>query len=318
MIEKPGKTNGNGKHGIHRDSPGWEKWELTGLQPSPAEAWQRMQSFLKLGSDDFRAMVVSIEPLLKRAHELVVATYDHLLQDEETAVILGWESGADPAHLAERRRFFSVWVARLIGMDLSDEFAAYLFRAGQMHAAHGPRQVHVPPIYVTGSVSLVQAAFARFLEEEMPGDPVVPAALAGWNKLLSMHLHMMLTGYESAMAFETGDFPVHVRLFGEVRARARRDEVRICVNHGAPVGTLLRKFFDYYPHLRELVFETHWDDIPHYDEGGTAWSVPRRSYVVRTHPAWRVLLNGRNLAHIGGPVAELSPEDEIRMYSPGR
>ena len=45
-----------------------------------------------------------------------------------------------------------------------------LFRAGQLHAAHGPRQAHVPEVYVTGAISLVNAAFARFLHEEMPGD----------------------------------------------------------------------------------------------------------------------------------------------------
>ena len=86
----------------------------------------------------------------------------------------------------------------------------------------------------------------------------------------------------------------------------------------APVEVLLRKFFNYYPQIRGLVFDVRWEDEPHYDEGGTAWSVPERRYLVKTHPAWRVLLNGRNLAHIGGARAELSPGDEIRMYSPGR
>ncbi|MEZ4611775.1 MAG: hypothetical protein R2838_16300 [Caldilineaceae bacterium] len=50
------------------------------------------------------------------------------------------------------------------------------------------------PICVTGSVSLVHATFARFLDEEMPGHPVLPAALAAWNKVLAMHQHLMLLG----------------------------------------------------------------------------------------------------------------------------
>lgn len=296
----------------------WESWELTGLQPTPAEAWKRMQEFLGLGRADLEAMTQTIEPLLKHAHELVVATYDHLLQDDHTAAILGWESGADPQHLAERRRFFSVWIARTIGMDLSNDFAAYLFRAGLYHAAHGPRQIEVPEIYVTGSISLIHAAFSRVLAEEMPGDPVVPVALAGWSKLLSLHLHMMLTGYRAAKALDEGDFPVRVKMYGQVRDMAGRDEVTIYVHEGAKVEVLLRKFFDYFPHIRSLVFDIAWNDDSRLDSGGTAWSEPRPVYTVRNHPAWRVLLNGRNLAHTGGPVAMLSPGDEVRMYSPGR
>ncbi|MEZ4611776.1 MAG: hypothetical protein R2838_16305 [Caldilineaceae bacterium] len=49
--------------------------------------------------------------------------YDYLLHQPETAAILGWEKGADPAHLAERRRFFTIWLARLLGMDFSDDLA---------------------------------------------------------------------------------------------------------------------------------------------------------------------------------------------------
>lgn len=32
-------------------------------------------------------------------------------------------NGADPTHLAERRRFFTVWLARLLGMDFSNDLA---------------------------------------------------------------------------------------------------------------------------------------------------------------------------------------------------
>ncbi|NJN97265.1 MAG: hypothetical protein HC875_25860, partial [Anaerolineales bacterium] len=144
-------------------------WELSGLSPTPTEEWQRMRSFLELGQADLTAMVETVEPLFKRGHELVVGNYDYLLKHHDTAVILGWEQGADPAHLAERRRFFTVWLSRTLGLDLSDDFARYLFRAGQIHAGHGPRQTHVPELYVTGAISLVNATFARFLAEECRG-----------------------------------------------------------------------------------------------------------------------------------------------------
>ena len=191
-----------------------EGWEIAKLTPSPGEEWQRMREFLGLGRAEIEAMLETIEVLFRRGHELVVGTYDYLLQDTETAAILGWEKGADPAHLAERRRFFTVWLARTLGLDFSNDFAQYLFRAGQLHAAHGPRKTHVPEMYVTGSISLVNAGFARFLSEEMPGHPAVPTALAGWNKVLSLHLNMMQMGYHSALALDSGDFAVKVLLFG--------------------------------------------------------------------------------------------------------
>ncbi len=107
-------------------------WELDGLQPDPVSEWQRLQKFLDFGEPDRRAMLATVEPLFKRGHELVVGNYDYLLKHPETAAILGWDQGADPQHLAERRRFFTIWLARTLGIDLSDEFARYLFRAGQI------------------------------------------------------------------------------------------------------------------------------------------------------------------------------------------
>ncbi|MBK8048983.1 MAG: hypothetical protein IPK16_18825 [Anaerolineales bacterium] len=113
-------------------------WQIDGLSPLPEEEWQRMRAFLAISEPEMGAMLASVEALFKRGHELVVGTYNYLLQNAETAAILGWESGADPAHLSERRRFFTVWLARLLGMDFSTDLAHYLFRAGKFHAAHGP------------------------------------------------------------------------------------------------------------------------------------------------------------------------------------
>src|SRR6476619_4001726 len=94
-------------------------WTIAGLDPVPEEEWERMRAFLSLEDTEVRAMLATVEPLFKRGHELVVATYDYLLQNPETAAILGWEGGADHEHLSERRRFFTIWLARLLGMDFS-------------------------------------------------------------------------------------------------------------------------------------------------------------------------------------------------------
>jgi len=293
-----------------------KSWALSGLTPTPEEEWHRMHDFLSLGRADIEAMLETVEVLFKRGHELVVGNYDYLLQNHETAAILGWEQGADPAHLAERRRFFTVWLARTLGMDFSNDFARYLFRAGQIHAAHGPREIHVPEVFVTGAISLVNATFAKFLSEEMPGAKVVPAALAGWNKVLSMHLHMMIIGYQAAIDLDTGDFPVEVGLFGKMRTVTGRQKLNIGLPEGGRLETALQKFFNYFPQAREEVFDIDWHGSERVDSTGTPWFTTEKVYTIK--PMWRVLLNGRDLNYIGGPDVHISKGDEIDIFPPGR
>jgi molybdopterin converting factor small subunit len=291
-------------------------WKLSNLAPTPEEEWDRLQHFLNLNEDDFTAMLATVEPLFRRGHELVVGTYDYLLANHDTAVILGWEKGANPEHLAERRRFFTVWLARTLGLDLSHEFARYLFRAGQIHAAHGPRQIHVPELYVTGSISLINATFARFLMEEMPGNSIIPAALAGWNKILSLHLHMMMLGYQSARDWDSGDFPVELSFFGRVRNYTKQPTMTMHLPDGSHVDTLLTRFFNYFPQARSDVFDIEWLDKERLDERGTPWLVVEKSYRVRG--GWRVLVNGRDINYSGGLNHPIQPGDTVSIFPPGR
>lgn len=293
-----------------------EQWQISGLDPLPEDEWARMREFLALSDAEMNAMLSTVETLFRRGHELVVATYDYLLHNHETAAILGWENGADPTHLAERRRFFTVWLARLLGMDFSNDLAHYLFLAGKYHAAHGPRRTHVPPIYVTGSISLVNGAFARFIMEEMPGHTLAPLALAGWNKVLTLHLHLMQMGYQAALTLDHGDFDVPFVLFGRMRTVTGAQELTVRVENGATVEGALRKFFNYYPASRAEVFDVAWAGSERLDSTGTPWFVANRLYAVK--PMWRVLLNGKDLSYIGGPAVELHPGDEVHVFPPGR
>lgn len=291
-------------------------WQLFNLAPAPEEEWERLQHFLGIGKADFEVMLVTVEPLFRRGHELVVGTYDYLLKHHDTAVILGWEKGANPDHLAERRRFFTVWLARTLGLDLSHEFARYLFRAGQVHAAHGPRQIHVPERYVTGSVSLVNATFAKILMEEMPANPVVPAALASWNKLLSLHLHLMLLGYQAARAWDDGNLPVELTFFGRVRSYTRREKMIMHLPRGSHMETLLVRFFNYFPHMRSDVFDIEWLGQDRLDDDGRTWLVTEKAY--RARRGWRVLLNGRDINFANGLDTIINEGDRVSVFPPGR
>lgn len=301
---------------IKVQEPAEGAWKLTGLQPCPEEEWDRLRAFLQISPAEVQAMLQTVEVLFRRGPELVAGNYDYLLAHHETAVILGWDKGADPAHLAERRRFFTVWLARTLGLDFSHDFARYLFRAGQIHAAHGRRRVHVPERYVTGAISLVNATFARYLAEEMPGHSAVPVALAGWNKMLNLHLHMMLQGYQTARAWDVGESAIELQVFGRIRPLIGCQSREMGLPTGETIAQLLTRFFNYYPQTRPEVFDVTWLEGERVDEKGTPWLTVHKQFQVKT--GWRVLRNGRNVAYAGGLDQVVRPGDVISIFPPGR
>jgi len=292
------------------------EWMLKGLDPAPEDEWDRLRDFLSLGKEDLQAMLATVEVLFSRGIELVVGNYEYLLKNHETAAILGWEQGVDPEHLAERRRFFTVWLARTLGMDLGHDFAQYLFRAGQYHAGHGPRHIHVPEVYVTGAISLVNATFARFLNEEIPGSLIVPGALAAWNKVLSLHLHMMLLGYRSAIELNREEFPVHVAVFGRMRTLLGREEFTLNLSNGDTTEMALRKIFNYYTQARDKVFDIAWQTGERIDALGTPWMTVAKGYRIKY--GWRVLVNGNDISYRQGLNTPILPGDRMQIFPPGR
>jgi len=290
--------------------------ELRGLDPTPEEQWRHLRDFLNLNQSDLDAMVQTVEVLMRHGTEFVVGAYDYLLRFRETAEILGWEQGADPAHLAERRQFFTIWLARTLGLDLSDDLARYLFKAGKYHAGHGPRHIHVPEIYVAGAISLSQANFAEYLAAEMTDAALVARALAGWNKLLTMHLHLMTAGYRVARALDEGDYAVTVALFGRMRQLTGSDKLTVHLGEDGRTGQVLHKFFNYFPETRSEVFDIGWDDDYRLDEQGTPWLMAHKVY--RARRDWNIRLNGRNLEYIGGLTVPVHAGDELSIFPPGR
>ncbi|WP_374687641.1 protoglobin domain-containing protein [Promineifilum sp.] len=296
-----------------RDVVAADALEIHGLMPEPAEEWRRLLRFVGLNDEDRRAMSRTVEALLRRAPEMVVGTYNYLQSVPETAAVLGWESGFDEAHLEERRRFFTVWLARVLGMDTSDEFAEYLFRAGKYHAGHGPRRIHVPPAYVTTSIGMMGAAFARCMGEAgLPGEVVAPA-MAGWTKYLSVQLHLMDLGYRVAADFHRGDFPVSFALYGRLRLSAGQ-RLTAHAHEGDTLEALLRKFFNYVPELRADCLRPVWHS---HEKDNASWVELYQTY----EPApggWRFLHNGRNAAYAEGFAAPVHPDDTISIFPPGR
>ncbi len=287
--------------------------ELHDLMPEPDDEWRRMLSFVDLEEDDKQAMSRSAEPLLRKAPDLVVDTYDYLRSVPETAAILGWEDGIDEEHLEERRRFFTIWLTRTLGLDTGDEFAYYLYRAGKFHAGHGPRQIHTPSSYVTASIGLVLASFSAYMAEAgLPAD-VIAGAMAGWNKYLMVQLHLMLMGYQAAVALDKGSLTINVSLFGRLRPMVGQRDISLKVEPEATIADVLKKFFDYYPQIRADTLEQVWHSE---DEKESLWMNVIPVYLPR--PGWRILFNGRNVEYGGGFNLTVGDEDTVAIFPPGR
>ena len=287
--------------------------ELYDLAPEPHEEWQRMLRFVGWGHAEAAAAACSVDALLRRAPELVEQTYDYLGAVPETAAILGWEHGVDAAHLEERRRFFTIWVARTLGLDSGDEFGRYLFRAGKYHAGYGPRRIHTPAAYVTGSIGLVLASFARYMAEANLPAQTIAAATAAWCKYLSAQLNQMLLGYQVARELGQGAQVVRCTLFGRLRPLAGAHEVYVRVDEQARAGEVLRKFFNCYPEVRREALKRVWRS--HEREDAT-WVEVAPAYTPRH--GWRILLNGRELDYTDGFATPVAADDELALFPPGR
>ena len=288
--------------------------QVRGLAPEPAEEWRRLLRFVGWTEADRTAALSSVEPLLRQAPTMVAQTYEHLARVPETAAILGWEGEVNPAELEERRRFFTVWIARTLGTDTSDEFARYLFRGGKLHAGHGLRQTHVPPEYVTAAMGLMQGTFARCLGEAGVPAAALGAATVAWSKYMSVQLDLMLLGYRVARAFDEGSICVPCHIYGRMRPLIGRHDVTIRLHEGGTVEEWLRKFFDYYPEARPVVLNEVWES---HDDERSGWRDVAIAY--EPHPGWRVLLNGRDVAYVeGGSSHGVRTGDELSLFPPGR
>lgn len=291
----------------------YDDLELHGLLPEPQEEWQRLLRFVGWSTADRAAAARTSAPLLKHAHHLVVDVYRHMAHVPETAAILGWEQRVDEAHLEERRRFFTLWLARTLGLDTSDEFALYLFNAGKAHAGHGPRHIHTPAAYVTGAVGLVQASFASILAQERVEAAVLSRALAAWSKYLSAQLNQMLLGYRAAQEFQSGAWAIRCTVFGRLRPLVGTEAFDVMVAPAARVGDVARKMFNYYPQMRPEALERIWHA---HEQPNSLWLEVEPAYVPRS--GWRILHNGRDVRYDSGFAAPIQTGDTVAVFPPGR
>jgi hypothetical protein len=143
---------------------------------------------------------------------------------------------------------------------------------------------------------------------------VVALAMAGWNKYLSVQLHLMNLGYRVAREFEEGDFPVSFDLYGRMRQLAGWRTIKGTASEGETLEVVLRKFFNYVPQLRAEALRPVWHS---HEKEDSSWVEVYQTYVP-TPGGWRFLLNGRNTGFEGGFGKKINPQDKISIFPPGR
>lgn len=135
-------------------------------------------------------------PVAAAREAAAVAVYRHLLSIPETARwFLRPDGTPDEAALAERRRTLADWLVLAASADLSDDTARALVRIGRVHATSAATPAGpVPASLMVATVAFAQAAVTDILREALGSERALEAS-AAWNKLLMLHLGLMLSAY---------------------------------------------------------------------------------------------------------------------------
>jgi hypothetical protein len=157
---------------------------------------REMMEFVGLGEPDVEAIRRSAPMVLQHADGLAAALYEHFLRFPRSARFFLREDGSVDAERIERRKHSLVrWLRESARVAMGQEFSYYLLAVAISHSnrAHRPGGI-VPPHLMVGAMSLAQSALAGVFATELSADDATAASVA-WNKLLLVHLSVLLLGY---------------------------------------------------------------------------------------------------------------------------
>ena len=158
---------------------------------------RELAEFVGLDEVDAAAIRASAPAILKHEEALTRALYEHFLRFPTTArFFLGPDGAPDRARIDRRRHSLARWLRETAQAALTHDFAYYLLSVGLAHSHrdHGPGG-RIPPQFMVAAMSLTQTALAGVVREEL-GDPEAALrATVAWNKLLLLHLNVLLIGY---------------------------------------------------------------------------------------------------------------------------
>ena len=158
---------------------------------------REMMEFVGLGEPDVAAIKSSAPAVLRHADELTAALYEHFLEFPRSARFFLRDDGSvDTERIERRKHSLTRWLRETAEVATTQEFSYYLLAVAISHSNRGPDRPGgvIPPHLMIGAMSLAESALAGVFAADLPL-PEAAAASVAWNKLLMVHLSVLLLGY---------------------------------------------------------------------------------------------------------------------------
>ncbi len=154
-------------------------------------------AFVGLDGADVASIRRTAPLVLAHEEALTAALYEHFLAFPSTAqFFLGEDGSPDRERIERRKHSLGRWLRETAEVVIEKGFVYYLLGVALSHShrEHGPGG-KIPPHFMVGAMSLTQTALARLLETELVDTREALRAATAWNKLLLVHLNVLLLGY---------------------------------------------------------------------------------------------------------------------------
>lgn len=153
--------------------------------------------FVGLGDEDMARIERTAPLILRHEAALTSALYDHLLAFPETARFFLKDDGTPDREKIERRKHsLARWLKESAEIAAREGAAYYVLGVALSHSHRGQRPGgQIPPEFMIGAMSVTQSALAGILEAEVSDPREALHASIAWNKLLMVHLNVLLIGY---------------------------------------------------------------------------------------------------------------------------
>ena len=156
-----------------------------------------LMHFVDLDDADVAAIRRTAPLVLRHETAITSALYEHFLKFPPTArFFLGADGMPDHERLERRKHSLGRWLRETAEVATGTEFSYYLLAIALSHShrTHGPGGA-VPARFMVGAMSVAQTALARLFTAELGEGRDATDASVAWNKLLLVHLNVLLLGY---------------------------------------------------------------------------------------------------------------------------
>jgi hypothetical protein len=158
---------------------------------------REQMAFMGLAETDIEAIRRTAPLVLKHEAAITTALYDHFLKFPETRKFFVGEDGEpDLTRIERRKHSLGRWLRETAEVAMTHGFVYYLLAIALSHShrEYGPGG-KIPSEFMVGAMSLAQTAIAGVLRDELADPLQALEASIAWNKLLLVHLNVLLLGY---------------------------------------------------------------------------------------------------------------------------